>query len=40
MSNLDVTGPYNQKLGPSEESKKLIYTCGHSDGVHNLACTR
>ena len=40
MSNLDVTGPYNQKLGPSEESKKLIYSCGHFEGAHNSACTR
>jgi hypothetical protein len=40
MSNLDVTGPYNQKLGPSEESKKLIYVCDPSDRAQRSACTR
>src|SRR5690606_29243487 len=27
MSNLDVTGPYNQRVGPSEESKRLLFVC-------------
>lgn len=40
MSNLDVTGPYNQKVGPSEASSKLLYACGHLDGAHGPACTR
>lgn len=39
MSNLDVTGPYNQQLGPSEESKRLLYVCDPSRGA-NPACTR
>jgi hypothetical protein len=39
MSNLDVTGPYNQQLGPSEQSKKLIYVCDPAEGA-DAACTR
>lgn len=40
MSNLDVTGPYEQHEGPSAESLELIYNCGHSNGVHGPACAR
>ncbi len=40
MSNLDVTGPYEQKLGPSREALEKIYVCGHLDGAHQPGCAR
>lgn len=40
MSNLDVTGPYEQSVGPSDESLELIYSCRHTDGEHGPACAR
>ena len=36
ISNLDVTGPYNEVMGPSEKSTKLIFPCY----VHTAACER
>jgi hypothetical protein len=40
MSNLDVTGPYAQKLGPSPDALRKIYACGHLDGGHHPGCAR
>jgi hypothetical protein len=40
ISVLEVGGPYNQMKGPSTESLKLIYKCGHLDGHHNATCAR
>ncbi len=40
ISSLEVGGPYEQVKGPSVESLKNIYTCGHLDGRHQPACTR
>jgi hypothetical protein len=36
ISNLDVTGPYNEIMGPSEKSTKLLFPCH----VHTAACER
>ena len=36
ISNLDVTGPYNEVMGPSDKSTKLIFPCH----VHTAACER
>lgn len=40
ISSLEVGGPYEQVKGPSVESLKNIYTCGHLDGRHQPACAR
>lgn len=39
-SSLEVGGPYNQVTGPSPESLKKIYVCGHLDGRHVAGCGR
>src|SRR6185312_423599 len=36
ISNLDVTGPYNEVMGPSEKSTQLLFPCH----VHTAACER
>lgn len=36
ISNLDVTGPYNEVMGPSPESTKLVFPCK----VQTAACER
>ncbi len=40
MSSLEIGGPYNQAKGPSVESLKKIYTCGHVNGHHQARCAR
>jgi hypothetical protein len=40
VQNLKVVGPFDQVKGPSSESMKLIYTCGHLDGHHDADCSR
>jgi hypothetical protein len=37
---LAVSGPYAQVLGPSQESLKKIFTCGHVNGQHDATCAR
>ncbi|HXS98337.1 MAG TPA: DUF1592 domain-containing protein [Candidatus Limnocylindrales bacterium] len=37
---LDLGGPFDGTAGPSPESLKLIYSCGHLDGRHTPACDR
>jgi mono/diheme cytochrome c family protein len=37
---LEIGGPYNQIKGPSAESLKKIYTCGHPDGRHVDGCSQ
>src|SRR5262249_18300708 len=38
VSTVDVGGPYAQVSGPSRESSKLIYVCGHPNGGHTVSC--
>ena len=38
VSTVDVGGPYAQVIGPSRESSKLIYVCGHRNGGHAASC--
>ena len=38
LSSLEIGGPYNQAKGPSVESLKKIYTCGHVNGHHQARC--
>lgn len=40
ITTLEVGGPYAQAKGPSAESLKQIYTCGHLDGQHQPGCDR
>ena len=37
---IDVGGPFNQATGPSSESIRRIYVCGHGSGKHTDACAR
>ncbi len=36
---MEIVGPYNQQLGPSAESRKLIFVCGHQH-QHTASCPR
>jgi hypothetical protein len=38
ISYLEVMGPYAQLKGPSTESLRRIYACGHLDGRHQTGC--
>ncbi len=38
VSAVEMGGPYSQVTGPSLESKKRIYTCGHLAGEHQPWC--
>ena len=37
---MEFAGPYNVAQGPSPESIRKIYTCGHLHGGHNFECAR
>lgn len=39
-SRMEIGGPYNQALGPSQSSLRAIYVCGHLDGNHIEGCER
>ena len=38
VSAVEIGGPYSQVTGPSPESVRKIYTCGHSNGEHKRWC--
>ncbi|MBS1786406.1 MAG: DUF1592 domain-containing protein [Acidobacteria bacterium] len=38
VTGVDVIGPYNQTKGASDESRKLVFVCGHAPGHHQPAC--
>ena len=40
VHEVDITGPYEFKEGPSPESLRKIYSCGHLDGHHQPSCQR
>lgn len=40
VGGLEIAGPYAQAKGPSPESLKRIYTCGHRHGDHQPSCAR
>jgi mono/diheme cytochrome c family protein len=40
VHEVDITGPYEFTSGPSPESLRKIYTCGHLDGHHQPSCER
>jgi hypothetical protein len=40
LTSIEIGGPYGQAKGPSIESLKRIYTCGHLNGHHSSQCAR
>ena len=40
VSNLEVIGPFDPTTGPSAESVRKIFTCGHTSSTHGPACAR
>jgi hypothetical protein len=40
INSLEIGGPYSQVTGPSAESLKHVYLCGHLDGHHKPGCAR
>lgn len=40
VGSLEIGGPYAAATGPSAESLKKIYVCGHLNGHHTKACAR
>jgi mono/diheme cytochrome c family protein len=40
FESFDVGGPFTQTSGPSAESLKRIFVCGHAPGKHATACSR
>jgi hypothetical protein len=36
----NIVGPYAHKKGPSPESVRKIYACGHFNGLHQPGCDR
>jgi hypothetical protein len=37
---MEIAGPYDAHKGPSSESLKKVYACGHLDGHHVAGCDR
>ncbi len=37
---IDIGGPFHQTMGPSAESLRRIFVCGHAPGKHADACAR
>jgi mono/diheme cytochrome c family protein len=40
VTGLEIGGPYAQTMGPSAQSLKDVYACGHLDGHHQSGCAR
>ena len=40
VSALEIGGPYAQAIGPSVESLRKVFTCGHLHGGHTPDCAR
>jgi hypothetical protein len=40
IRSLEMGGPYAVTQGPTSDSRKKIYVCGHPDGPHERSCTR
>ena len=40
IDSIEVLGPYREKMGPSAESLRKIFVCGHLDGHHDASCPR
>ncbi len=40
FESIDIGGPFEQTTGPSAESRRMVFACGHLDGKHNASCPR
>jgi mono/diheme cytochrome c family protein len=40
VGRIEALGPYDPRVGPSEDSLKRIYVCGHLTGKHHPGCAR
>lgn len=40
FESMDVGGPFDQAAGPSAESLRRVFVCGHAKGKHVAACAR
>jgi hypothetical protein len=40
FESLDIGGPFEQVSGPSPESLRRIFVCGHAPGKHTVSCPR
>lgn len=40
ITSFEIGGPYNQPKGPSAESLRKLYSCGHLHGHHRADCAR
>ncbi len=40
VQSVEIGGPFDAWVGPSAESLKLVYACGHLDGHHTAECPR
>jgi mono/diheme cytochrome c family protein len=40
ISYFEVLGPYDAAAGPSLETRRRLYACGHLDGRHGASCPR
>jgi mono/diheme cytochrome c family protein len=40
VSRLEVVGPFDAARGPSAESVRRVYACGHLHGSHSSGCAR
>jgi len=38
--SIDVGGPFEQQTGPSPESLRRVFVCGHAPGKHQESCAR
>ena len=38
--SIDVGGPFNQTTGPTQQSLRKIFACGHLNSQHKAACSR
>jgi hypothetical protein len=40
VNHFEIAGPYDQQTGPSADSLKKIFICGHAAGSHKPGCAR
>lgn len=40
ISMVEVGGPYDVSKGPTAATRTRLFTCGHTNGVHNATCAK
>jgi hypothetical protein len=40
ISAIEIGGPFDMPKGPSPANLRLVYSCGHLDGHHDVSCPR